>query len=458
MLTAMGDEQVAQRSDAQALQDDPRWEVAERAAHSQALSRATQLRSILLYLVRQAILRPEDPIHEFDIAHRVLGRQDDFNPIDDNIVRVQMARLRKRLDAYFSAEGKNEEVVISVLPGNYKPVFNHRKEHILDPPPEPEISSGNGEVGANEEIDVEPAVIEIPEKVQRGNYRYLPIEVVVLFAFILGTLGGFYFHSDGIRSQKPAAISNPVIRQIFAPGAVVNVVLSDDSLVLIQDAVHSDISVAEYLKPGYPENLLAKTADPALFSTLQAVAHHSLTSLNNADVAGQCFRWATLSDSIVYIRYARYMHVRDFAQGNLVIVGSRRSNPWTTLFEPRLNFYLEEDPATHTFHFRNRKPKPGEPQTYAAQYEGAGNHIGYVDIAILPNLAGTGTVLLFNGLRMEDDDAASNAIFAKDMPASLIHALASVSSASTTEALLRVRSVGGAENGWEIVSVHSSNH
>lgn len=459
MLTKQSEGSVPQGIDAQGLQGDPRWVVAERAARSQAFSRATQLRSILLYLVRQAILQPDHSIHESDIAHRVLGRRDDFNPLDDNIVRVQMTRLRKRLDSYFSMEGKDEEIVIAISPGSYKPFFCNCIKPAPDPVPVNEDSPKDSGLSANqEEAAVLSAVAEIPEKTQRGTSRLLLTAVTSLLALLLGIMGGYYLRPREVLGQQPAAISNPVLRQIFAPGAVVNVVLSDDSLVLIQDVVHSDISVAEYLNPSYPENLLAKTADLALISTLKAVAHHSLTSLNNADVAGQCFRWATLSGSKVYIRYARYMHTRDFEQGDFVIVGSRRSNPWTTLFERRLNFYLEEDIATHTFHFRNREPKPGEPQTYAAQYEGVGNHIGYVDIAMLPNLAGTGTVLLFNGLRMEDDDAASNAIFARDMPASLIHALASASSASTTEVLLRVRSVGGAENGWEIVSVHSSNH
>lgn len=212
--------------------------------------------------------------------------------------------------------------------------------------------------------------------------------------------------------------------------------------------------------------LAVDRADSLIQVELRAVAFcfrdgepvFSLTSLINADVAGECFRWAALLGSRVYIRYARYMHVRDFERGNFVVVGSRRSNPWTSLFERNLNFSLEEDPTTHTFHFRNRRPNPGEPEIYAAQYEGSGVHIGYVDIAILPNLTGTGTVLLFNGLRMENDEAASNLIFSGDTPPSLTHALASVSRTSTTEILLRVRSLGGAENGWEVVSVHSSNH
>ncbi len=442
---------ISAEESTQALLNDPRWQVAERASQSQELCRATQLRAILLYIVRQAILAPEEQIHEFDIAHRVLGRQDDFNPLDDNIVRVQMTRLRKRLDAYFSTAGKDEEFIISVLPGSYKAVFSPRKEL-------PQERIQENEIGSSADVivdtEVMPAVFEKPAKAKSFYLRYL---LIIAVALALGYFGGDHVWSITNRSQAPATISNPLIRQIFTPHAVVNVVVADAALVLLQDAVHSDIPLSEYLDHSYPDRLLDTINNPDLKTTLKAVTHHSLTSLNNVDVAERCSHWGTISGSKVYIRYARYMHVRDFEQGNFVIVGSRRSNLWTSLFEGNLNFYLEEDPATHTFHFRNRKPKPGEPQIYEAQYEGSGVHIGYVDIAILPNLTGTGTVLLFNGLRMENNEAASNLIFDSEVPDSLKHTLSTISATSKTEILLRVRSIGGAENGWEVVSIHSSN-
>lgn len=458
-MTARDDGSIVLGSEAQAIQDDPRWEVAERVARSEVFSRATQLQSILRYIVRQAILRPEEVIHEFEIAHWVLGRRNDFNPLDDNIVRVQIARLRKKLDLYFSGEGKNEQIVLSVALGSYKPVFSDRAVPApeLQPASETEIASPKGLVSANDGIVVTPAAPEIPEKVPQGKDRKLWTAAVLLLTLLLGVLGGFNLRFKEGGGQKTATISNPVIRQIFAPGAVINVIVSDASLAFLQDAVHSDISVAEYLNPGYPDNLLSTTADPAVRLALKGLAHHSLTSLNNADVAGQCFEWGTRLGAKTYVRYARYMHVRDFQQGNFVVVGSRRANPWTSLFERNLNFFLEEDPATHTFHFRNRNPRPGEPQIYEPRSEGGGVHISYVDIAILPNMARTGTVLLFDGLRMEDNEAAAGLILARDTPPLLTHALASLSPTSKTEILLRVRSLGGSEDGWEITSIRSSN-
>ena len=125
-LRAKGKIGVRVEEDANLLHSDPRWKLAERVARSPALFRATQLRDMLLFIVRQTILNPEQPIHEFDIAYRALGRRSDFNPLDDNIVRVQMAHLRKKLDVYFSTEGKREATVITVALGTYKPLFSPR--------------------------------------------------------------------------------------------------------------------------------------------------------------------------------------------------------------------------------------------------------------------------------------------------------------------------------------------
>jgi hypothetical protein len=119
-------------SDDSTLEGDPRWEAARRAVSSSTLARATQLRAILLFIVRRSILLPEEPISEFEIAYRVLGRRSNFNPLDDNIVRVQMGHLRRKLENYFSAEGKNEPIVISIALGSYKPAFQARESSDLE--------------------------------------------------------------------------------------------------------------------------------------------------------------------------------------------------------------------------------------------------------------------------------------------------------------------------------------
>jgi hypothetical protein len=70
------------------LGGDGRWELVSRIISSESFQRASQLRKILEYTARLAILHPNEIPREFEIACNVLGRRADFNPADDNIVRA----------------------------------------------------------------------------------------------------------------------------------------------------------------------------------------------------------------------------------------------------------------------------------------------------------------------------------------------------------------------------------
>ena len=85
-----------------------------------------------------------------------------------------------------------------------------------------------------------------------------------------------------------------------------------------------------------------------------------------------------------------------------------------------------------------------------------GGTVGYVDIAILPNLAGTGTVLLLNGFSIETNQAAADLIFASNLPPALDKALVHLSKNSKVEILLRVHNLDKSEAGWNIVALRTN--
>jgi hypothetical protein len=384
------------------------------------------------------------------IARHALSRKEDFNPLDDNIVRVQMTRLRKRLSLYFSGEGRGEDPVLIIELGSYRPTFVERSE-----PEAPAESQPH-----STEVAAPPAEVPLhQEKSSRSRLaRYGWAVALVLAGLLLGIIVDHLPGLDRYRRAEPLSVNNPVVRQLFTPNAVVNVVLADSSLAILQDATNTDLSTADYINPAYPDNILASVPDPAVRTTLKSLTYHSLTSLNDADVAALSSHWATLRGVHAVNRYARLMHVRDFREGNFIIVGSKGANPWTELFTKNLNFVVERDQATHALRFRNRNPRPGETATYSLAFGDNDTTVNYVDIAILPNLTGTGTVLLLNGLWMEANEAAADLILAPELPPVLYKTLASAPAGSTTEIFLRVHNTGGAQNGWEIVSIRSTPH
>jgi hypothetical protein len=117
------------------LEHDERWALVLRVAASQPFTKAGQLREILVYLSRRALSEPGASIREQEIGCNVLGRKPDFNPHEDNIVRVQISHLRKKLNEYFSGEGKDEPLQITIPKGTYIPRFEPKPQAAAEASP-----------------------------------------------------------------------------------------------------------------------------------------------------------------------------------------------------------------------------------------------------------------------------------------------------------------------------------
>ena len=104
------------------------WKVLEAAAASDHLKRATRLKEFLYYVGKKSIKEGLSDIHEQEIGQAVFGRKDSYDTSQDNIVRVSATELRRRVEAYFAAEGKDEPLIFDIPRGSYSPVFRWRAE------------------------------------------------------------------------------------------------------------------------------------------------------------------------------------------------------------------------------------------------------------------------------------------------------------------------------------------
>lgn len=119
-----------------------------RVLDSPEFSSVIQLRAFLNYVVAKTIENRGDEIKGYTIAVEALGRDSSFNPVTDPIVRVEAARLRRRLDDYYSGSGKSDPIIIEIPKGSYEPEFILR-QHLQEPgndepaeaPPPTNISS-----------------------------------------------------------------------------------------------------------------------------------------------------------------------------------------------------------------------------------------------------------------------------------------------------------------------------
>ena len=106
--------------------------VFERLMASGAFERSPNLALILNYVCRKYFEERVVEIKEYNIAVEALGRAPEFDKKKDAIVRVEVHRLRKRLQQYFSGPGQGELYEIIIPEGTYVPEFRPRPTAVDD--------------------------------------------------------------------------------------------------------------------------------------------------------------------------------------------------------------------------------------------------------------------------------------------------------------------------------------
>ncbi len=89
---------------------------------SPVFASAPRMQQLLRFLVEQALAGNESQLKAYTIGLEVFGRSDDFNPQSDPVVRVEMRRLRSKLNSYY-AEHPACEVMVDIPKGGYIPEF-----------------------------------------------------------------------------------------------------------------------------------------------------------------------------------------------------------------------------------------------------------------------------------------------------------------------------------------------
>jgi hypothetical protein len=113
---ASGGEGTAQTPDRQRAELDAVLE-------SDIFKRSPKLTRLLVYLCEKSFQGLAGEITEFAIGVDVLGREPNFDPQQDALVRVDTHHLRKRLKEYYATAGSGHDLQIVLPAGQYAPQF-----------------------------------------------------------------------------------------------------------------------------------------------------------------------------------------------------------------------------------------------------------------------------------------------------------------------------------------------
>jgi TolB-like protein len=98
----------------------------ERILASEAFATAGRHSRLLRYLVERTLAGEGEQLKEYVLGTEVFDRADSYDPRLDSIVRVEVRRLRTRLEEYYRGPGAADPVVIAIPRGAYIPVFEER--------------------------------------------------------------------------------------------------------------------------------------------------------------------------------------------------------------------------------------------------------------------------------------------------------------------------------------------
>jgi hypothetical protein len=409
----------------------PQWELVQRIIVSPQFIRAARLRTFLQYVTRCALLDRPEQVNEQQIGIHVFGKPPDYNASEDNVVRSQARFLRIKLAEYFESEpGRSEPVILTIPKGTYLPHFSGRIETLT---PAAVVS--------------EPVTAATPPGPHRDARRaWIPAAAVV--ACLAGAVMLWQWY--------PARATDAGLwARLFEPGQSTTIVASDYIFSMVQEAAGRTLSLDEYLGSDYFNRISQLNTVSGLEHLFPNIAQRHYTGFENVTSVARLMSLKQSQSAHTVVRFARDLTMRDVGAGNIVLIGSKQSNPWVLLFEPKLNFRFEYQVTNHSVFIANHVPRPGEPAEYRPSPLDEQSREIYGGIAFLPNLNRGSNVLILQGTSMAASEAALEIL---DNPAFFRDLIQRVRPGGRGgdipyfEAIIRARTLNGVAAGSTIVA------
>ena len=414
---------VSESPDSNAISDE-RWKAVEEIASSSTFRRSPRLKELLLFIAKHSLAGNEQQLTETEIARQVFGRGSDYVATEDSIVRSSARQLRWKLKEFGEKNEPQPAWAIDIPKGRYVAHFQLRDAHL--PPQTP----------------------------KKSRNRWQTIAAALAGVVVLSLAANIWLlrRPSGL---PPAGNLGLVATLVMARPDETNVVMDDYAYVLMAPRPYppNEVLLDNYASRSYIPRSSAPAQNPEYLRLWDLLGTRYIVSWGATVTADRILRSVAQQDKVV-LRHSRNMVARDFQRGNYILFGSAPNNPWTMLFEDRLNFRfsrLNTGAAT----FVNREPASGEEQVYRIQQNSSVNSgPGYARIVYLPNLSHTGFVLMVTGLNMVTAEAAGEfATNAANLPVLLkLFGVPDVANLPYFEMLLRTSAVDNMPKNISVVA------
>lgn len=432
------------------IKDDPRWELVQRIIAAPNFARSPLLSRFLLYVAAETLEGRGDEISEHQIGVQVFDRPADYRTLEDNIVRNYARQLRKRLAEYFASEGSAEEWRLDVPLGGYVPVFARATD--ADAPSAPnhpdhlpitvKIRTQNQ---VSPYISSESAALE-PAR-PKWQRKLLVGAAVAAYTAALVALTWIVAARIQARRQVPEP-AHILWATLFDGPSTSYIVPSDAGFNLLEDLSHHPMPLTDYVQGNYHQEPLSGVDA----HSAEDLRSQRLTPFVDSQIVAALAHLPEADPERVSIRFPRDLRLDDLKNSNAVILGSVSSNPWAAIAEISANFRIVDTPGMQGAEILNTKPLPGESPSYASHWNEPA-HETFALIALLPNLSGTGHLLLLQGLDVAGTQAAAEMLL---HPSAITPILKRATRPDGTlrnfEVLLRATSIESSATGTQVIA------
>src|ERR1700733_5112152 len=84
-------------------------------------------RNLLHYLAEKSLSGTADSLKEYTVGLDVFAKPASYDPRQESVVRMHLARLRQKLAEYYRTEGVDDPVIVEVPKGGFKVTFETRE-------------------------------------------------------------------------------------------------------------------------------------------------------------------------------------------------------------------------------------------------------------------------------------------------------------------------------------------
>jgi hypothetical protein len=408
----------------------------------------------LEFIIWQSATGKTRDLKERTIGVEVFGRKPAYDTGEDAIVRVTASDVRKRLVQHYNGAGRASEFRIRLPPGGYVPelvrvpkdmAFILVRQSPLEKKPV-EIQGSEPTSGRAEEG-------EWP-----SGWKYWMLPVLGTIAMAVGiTL------SIMNRPGRTATIGKPVWNSTSAPWATlfdgshrVLLVASDPNIEEIQRITNSSLSLSDYANQSYlPPG--ANNLSPSEISFIKEILRGNKISSFDGGIIANLSSLMTPGQSRLLVKAARDFRVKDLqTDENFVFLGSPRSNPWTSVFNPVLDFQFAFDNQTQREFIRNVHPRKDESTQYIPTAGGFDTGDSFAIISVFRNPGYAGRVLIIAGASGEGTKAAGDLVTDPARWTTTLQSCHAAQSASPSslQVLLHLETMAGSPSTVSTVTCH----